>query len=383
MISFKYNAVAIFIMICSSVANCQVSLDNAVVTETHIEGSRDAVYDRSRNLIYASISSSIGFPNGNSLAFIDPETMSILKYVHIGSEPYKLKLSSDSSLVYVSLSGAYSFRRYNLISGEVGDLQALFEPDPSQAEDLAIYPNNSEIVIVSLNSVSSSGNGHLNVYDIEGQMPIDSIRQSNSLAFVDQTTLITYNSNRIRRLIFNGVDLIEEQSASGLFSGWSTRIEAAAGLIYSTTGAVLEPSTLTLLGTFAGANGAVEPVPSLGITYFMDSSTLKVFDNKSFEELDRIELTEPSNSPRELFAAGTNRLGYFRSNGVIGIIEGIPVPAPCRVDLTGDGDIDYFDVFAFITAMVNQDSVADFNYDGQWDFHDVSAFLQSFAVGCQ
>ena len=55
---------------------------------------------------------------------------------------------------------------------------------------------------------------------------------------------------------------------------------------------------------------------------------------------------------------------------------------PCPADLTGDGDLNFFDVSAFLTAFANNDPVADFNADSEWNFFDVSAFLAEFGAGC-
>ena len=53
-------------------------------------------------------------------------------------------------------------------------------------------------------------------------------------------------------------------------------------------------------------------------------------------------------------------------------------------DLTGDGDVDFFDISAFLTAFNSQQPVADFTGDGIFDFFDVSAFLSAFSSGaCQ
>lgn len=54
----------------------------------------------------------------------------------------------------------------------------------------------------------------------------------------------------------------------------------------------------------------------------------------------------------------------------------------CPADLNGDGELNFFDVSAFLSAFAAGDSVADFNGDGQFNFFDVSAFLASFAAGC-
>ena len=58
------------------------------------------------------------------------------------------------------------------------------------------------------------------------------------------------------------------------------------------------------------------------------------------------------------------------------------VAASCPADLNGDGNLDFFDISAFLNAFANQDPIADFNGDGNFDFFDVSAFLNAFSAGC-
>tara|TARA_R110000868_G_scaffold241497_3_gene496760 strand:+ start:496524 stop:498920 length:2397 start_codon:yes stop_codon:yes gene_type:complete len=54
----------------------------------------------------------------------------------------------------------------------------------------------------------------------------------------------------------------------------------------------------------------------------------------------------------------------------------------CPADLTGEGDLNFLDVSAFITAFGMQDPVADFTGEGSFNFLDVSAFLAAFGEGC-
>ena len=56
--------------------------------------------------------------------------------------------------------------------------------------------------------------------------------------------------------------------------------------------------------------------------------------------------------------------------------------AVCDADLNGDGELNFFDVSAFLSAFSAGDPAGDFNGDGQFNFFDVSAFLQAFAAGC-
>jgi hypothetical protein len=57
-------------------------------------------------------------------------------------------------------------------------------------------------------------------------------------------------------------------------------------------------------------------------------------------------------------------------------------PDTCPADLTGDGNLDFFDVSAFLTAFNAMDPAADFNGDGMFNFFDVSEFLSAFNAGC-
>ena len=57
-------------------------------------------------------------------------------------------------------------------------------------------------------------------------------------------------------------------------------------------------------------------------------------------------------------------------------------PPPCPADLTGDGQLNFFDVSAFLSAFAANDPAADFTGEGQFNFFDVSAFLTAFSAGC-
>jgi hypothetical protein len=58
-------------------------------------------------------------------------------------------------------------------------------------------------------------------------------------------------------------------------------------------------------------------------------------------------------------------------------------PTGCSdADLNLDGQLDFFDISAFLTAFNNQDSVADFDNNGLFTFFDVSLFLGTYNQGC-
>jgi len=87
----------------------------------------------------------------------------------------------------------------------------------------------------------------------------------------------------------------------------------------------------------------------------------------------------------------TNNLGQvvydeWVINGKSPIVEMdfgmLELPTACLADLTGEGELNFFDVSAFLAAFSVEDPVADFTNDGMFNFFDVSAFLNAFSAGC-
>ncbi|MBO6738954.1 MAG: PQQ-binding-like beta-propeller repeat protein [Phycisphaerales bacterium] len=54
----------------------------------------------------------------------------------------------------------------------------------------------------------------------------------------------------------------------------------------------------------------------------------------------------------------------------------------CPIEFNANGQLDFFDVGAFISLFMVQDPSADLNADGQFNFFDVSIFLQLFENDC-
>ena len=54
----------------------------------------------------------------------------------------------------------------------------------------------------------------------------------------------------------------------------------------------------------------------------------------------------------------------------------------CPADLTGEGELNFFDISTFLSAFDNQEPAADFDMNGEFNFFDVSSFLAAFNAGC-
>lgn len=60
----------------------------------------------------------------------------------------------------------------------------------------------------------------------------------------------------------------------------------------------------------------------------------------------------------------------------------IATPSSCVADFNNDGQLDFFDISAFLSAFSAMDTSADLTGDGSFDFFDISAFLGAFGEGC-
>ncbi|MCC5823880.1 MAG: hypothetical protein JJU44_11400 [Planctomycetes bacterium] len=55
---------------------------------------------------------------------------------------------------------------------------------------------------------------------------------------------------------------------------------------------------------------------------------------------------------------------------------------PCPADINNDGQLNFFDVAAYIALFNAGDPAADINNDGQLNFFDVAAYIALFNAGC-
>jgi hypothetical protein len=115
-----------------------------------------------------------------------------------------------------------------------------------------------------------------------------------------------------------------------------------------------EADTIDLGGLWNGAGSLCADVPCLGACFIPSTEQCLQFD----------------------FATCQLVGGQWQGPG------SVDCPPVCPADLSGDGNLNFFDVSAFLTAFSKMDPLADFNNDGSYNFFDVSAFLVAFNEGC-
>lgn len=114
------------------------SANGAVFTLKRINvAAKDLVFDRTRGLLYQSLSAGSSF-NPNSVTAFDPRTEQFTGATYVGSEPDALAISGDDAYVYVGLEAASSVRRVRL-----ADLTADIESYIGRDEQHGAYEPNA------------------------------------------------------------------------------------------------------------------------------------------------------------------------------------------------------------------------------------------------
>jgi hypothetical protein len=167
------------------------------------------------------------------------------------------------------------------------------------------------------------------------------------------------------------MDLRNSNFADGFFDFGAvifvidTQLSEANNAEWQTFSVTFDPNSLDLpdgwIG-FGGSDDADGPVLPAGATF---ADIVANVDEISFST----------------FVPGEFYLQVFFDFSVDNFTITRSAPA-CPADLTGDGELNFFDVSAFLSAFATMDPAADFTGDGAFNFFDVSAFLAAFADGC-
>lgn len=309
--------------------------------------TNDLVYDPRTGHLFASVTSAAGVGLGNTVTRIDPRSGAIVSSAFVGSEPGALALSSDGSVLYVGLNGSGAVRRFDMLTQTAGQqFQVGFDffGGPLFAEDIAVMPGNPDVVAVSRRILFFSP-GHEGVAVFEnGIMRAKTTpghTGSNRIEFSsDPAVLYGYNGEtsefgfRTMSVSAGGVSITN--TVRNVISGFGVDIEYAGGLIYATSGRVIDPVNALLLGTYS-SDGIVAPDPASGLIFFLSSfaSQLTAYDQSTFVPRASYPIAGLIGTPSSLERWGDDGLAFRTSGGQVFLLT--PVPEPGTWLLFGAG----------------------------------------------
>ena len=285
--------------------------------------NNSVVYNPANGLFYASVPSSAGAPYGNSVVSIDPETGALGIPIPVGSEPNRLAISSDGTILWVSLDGASAVRQVNLTTGTAG-MQFTLPQGPSYSNSttvalaLAALPGAPNSVVVS--TAYYAFGGSLGIYD-SGVLRGTAISSQNSsfappsALQVDGTKNELYTAGQSTYQTYTyGTSGLTKLVTSTTQANYATdEIQVAGGKLYTDFGGVYDAESGSLLGTFyntgtIAAAGATVPDTTLGKVFVVDATPNSVLYANQIQVFNLSDFTVNSASPIPI-SISTNNYG--------------------------------------------------------------------------
>jgi hypothetical protein len=310
--------------------------------------TNDLIFDPSRQRIYASVPSSAGVDFGNTVTVIDPQTGAIGPSVFVGSEPNRLAISDDGQFLYVALDGAAAIRRVNLLTFEA-DLQFPLGSDTFGglylAKDIEVLPGNSHAIAVTRIFKNTSGSGGVAIYS-DGTQLTNTVsgypNASDAIEFsATSSRLYGYSSySNFQRLNVDSAGVSFFDNTPSLITGYNVDIKFDDGLIYTSSGQVIDPEEKILMGTFSDIVGSsyaplVRPDSSSGRTFYLTSVgyyppnltwILQSFDIDTFVPVGSVEIPGVSGQAGSLIRWGDHGLAFRAADSQVFLVRTALVP---------------------------------------------------------
>jgi hypothetical protein len=307
--------------------------------------TNDLVFNAQTQKLHATVPGSAG-ATGNTITDIDPFAGTLGQSVFVGSEPNKLALSADGQVLYAGIDGAAAIRRFDVASHTAGLQFPLgTEPgfnSPSLALDIAIAPGNSNLLAVARSQTGASPpSGSAVVFDNGVQRP-STTGNVDSLAFSASGSTLYGSSS------FSFLQTFTIDGSGATFSGTNpfqigSDIQFENGIVYGASGMAVNPTTDTLVGTFAGVgSGPFVVDAAVGRAYYITGNstslnqtiTLRAFDLNTFVPLGETTIADVDGGATSLVRWGPNGLAFRTSGNQVFLIQtslipsGTPVPSP-------------------------------------------------------
>jgi DNA-binding beta-propeller fold protein YncE len=334
--SLTYNIFAcVVILACVGFANAQGTINNYTVLDQPVN---DLVYSATRRILYASVPST-GGPFGNFIIAIDPSTKQVIGSVFVGSEPNEIAMSDDESVLYVGLDGSAAIRRVRLDSLSADLLFTLGSGSngPYFAEDIVVLPGEPGAIAVSRrNSCCSPRHEGVAIYDDGVKRATNTASHTGSNAIepgAGSGVLYGYNNETsdfgFRRMSVGTSGVSITSNLQNAIQGYYVDIKYGDGMIYATSGKVIDPVNNLLYATLAiqGFADGVEVDPKYKRVYFIDDNSLKVFNTSYFQPTgtDTLGVSGYSNRAR-LTRWGRRGLAYRASDSRLVVFETSLIP---------------------------------------------------------
>lgn len=269
----------------------------------------DFVYNASTQSIYASLPSTAGAERGNTITKVNPLSGTIGSSIFVGSEPNKMTASDDGKTIYIKLDGANSIRRFDVSTGIAG-LQFMLKSPFHYVQDMKVQPGNSQVIAIA------NGYDGVAIYENGVQRPTYGDGGAyciTSIDFADTTTLYGFCSDSVWELVkftINGSGVTGVNLGMNLIFGYGAHIKYVNGLIYSSSGRVVNPVTKTVVTTFQPAGSQMAIDEATHRIFFINENILTAYDTNTYAKIGSVTLPAFSGPAFGLVRWGVNGLAF-------------------------------------------------------------------------
>lgn len=286
---------------------------SAQISEIDLPANAIAYSVLTKNL-YATIAVTAGPPYGGKLVEISSSTGQISNSVSLDGEPGPLAISTEGALAYVGLKGLAEAQAINLLSLSASSAF----PTPSHVQQIVVLPNAPATIAVSM---GSGGNGTVAVFDngILRSTTNNSVPGANSIAFDTVSNSLfgfdNYDTNfTLSEFSIGSTGVSLMASVYNMIRGFGATIVADNGLIYASTGAVVDAAQLSLVGTYQSSGPLVVDDANHAVI-FAHGNTLQIFDRNTFVPTFSRTLQNARGNPIDATACGPACVGVVFDSG--------------------------------------------------------------------
>lgn len=335
-------------------------------------GATDLAWSPTSGLLYASLGAEAPGVS-NALITLNPVTGRFGSPTTVGPDPGRLAISDDEQFMYVGSNGTASVARVNL--GE-GGVDLVFPLNTGyRARDLQVMPGQPRTVAIAREDYPWGGTGDyagVALYRDGVELPESAPRYAEvmtSLAWApDGLRLYGYNGLNsefgFRRLSVSPSGVVLEDATPGLIAGYGVTLRTADGLLYASSGTVLDPQRLTVVtnlpGIGTGARACVD-VASKSLTFVTPSGSdwhLRSYELDTYALRSECLLPGWQGTARHLVQWGEDRLAARSTSNQLFLVR------LSLVDADSDGLPDAWELAHRLGPASPDDARLDHDADG-------------------
>lgn len=312
--------------------------------------ANDLAYDQQSKLLFLSVPGKAG-SNGNRVQLLDPASATLIDSIFVGNEPGQFAMSKNGEYLYVTANSARSISRVSLPERTI-DLQFPLGVGPLgrpySVEDMAVLPDQPGALAISRRTsdaleshfthdaiaIYDDGVARLNAASSSEHYFADVIEFGSDSDLIFSQNLGAVGFNRLQ-VDAQGVTFLDSEPTLR-----GTELEFAEGLLYSTSGWVIDPYTRRLAGLVAGISNSTAVLfdsDTRRLFYIQAGGSagyrLLAFEAGSFIPLGAVQIPGVVDTPLDLTRWGQDGLALRTTGNQVIILRTDLIPSGPPADL--------------------------------------------------